>query len=47
MKKSRFSDSQILAVLRQSESGVPVPELCRERGMSSHPDDVPPGCGSA
>jgi transposase InsO family protein len=30
MKKSRFSDSQILAVLKQAESGVPVPELCRE-----------------
>lgn len=35
MKKSRFSDSQILAILKQSESGVPVPELCREHGMSS------------
>jgi len=35
MKKSRFSDSQILAILRQAESGVPVPELCREHGMSS------------
>ncbi len=27
MKKSRFSDSQILAVLKQAEPGVPVPEL--------------------
>ena len=35
MKKSRFSDSQILAILNQAESGVPVPELCREHGMSS------------
>lgn len=35
MKKSRFTDSQILAILKQSESGVPVPELCREHGMSS------------
>jgi putative transposase len=35
MKKSRFSDSQILAILKQAESGVPVPELCREHGMSS------------
>lgn len=35
MKKSRFSDSQILAVLKQAESGVPVPELCREHGISS------------
>lgn len=35
MKKSKFSDSQIMAVLKQSESGIPVPELCREHGMSS------------
>lgn len=35
MKKSRFSDAQILAILKQAESGVPVPELCREHGMSS------------
>ena len=35
MKKSRFTDSQILAVLKQAEGGVPVPELCREHGMSS------------
>jgi putative transposase len=35
MKKSRFSDSQIMAILKQAESGVPVPELCREHGMNS------------
>ncbi|ADP96856.1 transposase [Marinobacter adhaerens] len=35
MKKSRFSDSQILSILKQAENGVPVPELCRENGMSS------------
>jgi len=35
MRKSRFTDSQILAILKQAESGVPVPELCREHGMSS------------
>jgi putative transposase len=35
MKKSRFSDSQILAVLKQSETGTPVPDLCREHGISS------------
>lgn len=34
MTASRFSEPQILAILRQAESGVPVPELCRERGMS-------------
>jgi len=35
MKRSRFTDSQILAILRQSEAGVGVPELCREHGISS------------
>jgi len=35
MKKSRFTDSQVLAILKQAEKGVPVPELCREHGMSS------------
>jgi putative transposase len=35
MKKSRFSDNQILSILKQAEGGVPVPELCREHGMSS------------
>ena len=35
MKKSRYSDSQILAILKQAESGTPVPALCREHGMSA------------
>jgi putative transposase len=35
MKKSRFSDSQIVAILKQAEAGTPVPELCREHGISS------------
>ena len=35
MKKSQYSDSQILAILKQAESGTPVPVLCREHGMSS------------
>lgn len=35
MKQSRFTDSQILAILKQAEGGAPVPELCREHGISS------------
>jgi putative transposase len=35
VKKSRFSDSQIMGILKQAEAGTPVPELYREHGMSS------------
>lgn len=35
MKKSRFTDSQILSILKQNESGMSVPDLCREHGMST------------
>ena len=35
MKRSRFTDSQILAVLKQSEAGTAVPDLCREHGIST------------
>ena len=35
MKMTRYSEHQILAILRQAEGGVPVSELCREHGMSN------------
>ena len=35
MKTSRYTEPQILAILRQAEGGVPVAELCREHGMST------------
>jgi putative transposase len=35
MKKSRFTDSQIVAILKQAETGTSVAYLCREYGMSS------------
>jgi len=35
MKKSRYTDSQILAILKQNETGSTVPDLCREHGMSN------------
>ena len=35
MRTSRYSDNQIMAILKQAEAGTPVPALCREHGMSS------------
>ena len=35
MKKSRFTDGQILAILKEAEGGQPVPALYRKHGMSS------------
>ena len=35
MKMTRYSEPQILSILRQAEGGVPVSELCREHGMSN------------
>jgi putative transposase len=35
MKLTKYSEPQILAILRQAEGGVPVAELCREHGMSN------------
>ena len=35
MKKSRFTDSQIMGALKRVEAGLTVPELCREVGISS------------
>ena len=34
MKKSRYSDSQIMAIIKQNETGTSVVDLCREHGMS-------------
>ncbi len=35
MKKSRFTDSQIIDALKRAEAGLSVPDLCRELGISS------------
>lgn len=34
MKKSRFTESQIVAVLKEGEAGVPVAEILRKHGIS-------------
>ena len=35
MKKSRFSNSQIIKILKQAEQGAPIPDLCREHNIST------------
>ncbi|WP_415830531.1 transposase, partial [Achromobacter marplatensis] len=35
MKKSRFTESQIVSVLKEGEAGMPVAELCRKHGISN------------
>ena len=35
MKRSKFSDNQIVAILKQAEAGTPVPTVCREHNISS------------
>ena len=34
MKRSKFSEEQIVYAIRQAESGIPVGDLCRQFGMS-------------
>lgn len=36
MKSSRFSEEQIIAILKQAEAGVTVTDLCRQHGISGH-----------
>jgi putative transposase len=35
MKKSKFSDTQIVSILKEAEAGVPVKEICRQYQISS------------
>lgn len=35
MKTSKFTDSQIMAPLKQAEAGAPMSKQCREHGMNS------------
>jgi putative transposase len=35
MKRSRFSEEQIIAILKEQEAGVPTADVCRRHGVSS------------
>jgi putative transposase len=34
MKKTRFTETQIVSILKQQEAGIPTKEICREQGIS-------------
>ncbi|NHO29614.1 transposase [Acetobacter farinalis] len=34
MKRSRFTEEQIIGILKEQEGGLKVPDLCRKRGIS-------------
>ena len=35
MRKSRFSETEIVTLLKQADAGVPVKDLCRQAGIST------------
>ena len=35
MKRSRFSEEQIISILREQEAGMPTADVCRRHGVSS------------
>ena len=37
MKRSRFTEEQIIVILKEHEAGIPVADLCRKHGMMRTP----------
>ena len=35
MKKSRFTEHQIISILKEADSGMKVPDICRQHGIST------------
>lgn len=35
MKRTRFTEDQIIGILKEHEAGIPVPDLCRKHGVSN------------
>lgn len=35
MRKSRFTEAQIIGMVKEQEAGLPTAELCRKHGLSS------------
>jgi len=38
MKKSRFTETRIFAILKEADAGIPVKEICRKHGISDATD---------
>lgn len=36
MKGKRYPQEQIIAILKEAEAGIPIPELCRKHGISNN-----------